>query len=325
MPYSFGEFGGDVVGPGSAVDEHMALFDGTSGKLLKDGGAKPGGNVGGPTSAIDGHPALFDGATGKILKDGGAASLLVARRVLNHAAIQALPTTPFEILAPSATEAYLLEFVTAVTSFVTPYAGLDPQPLNDSSSALSTVKVDYASPLVGFGSMALTSELFIAPSTLNVSSRSALNGGIAAVGLAKNNAIELTVVNPAGAGRLVTFSIAGTAPAGTSALAAMNTSAAGSNSGAGADAAFDVSWTGGLYAAVLHPVAYDAMVTFNQWGHDFTPGDVLVFDGTLFGGTTIVNDLTLTVLTVQSTGGNFTGGNSANTLTIELAYRKVTV
>ena len=30
---------GDVVGPASAVDERIAVFDGTTGKLLKDGGA----------------------------------------------------------------------------------------------------------------------------------------------------------------------------------------------------------------------------------------------------------------------------------------------
>jgi hypothetical protein len=34
---------GDVVGPGSAVDGHLALFDGTSGKLIKDGGAPSSG------------------------------------------------------------------------------------------------------------------------------------------------------------------------------------------------------------------------------------------------------------------------------------------
>lgn len=38
---------GDVVGPSSATDGHLAVFDGTSGKLLKDGGAVSagGGNV----------------------------------------------------------------------------------------------------------------------------------------------------------------------------------------------------------------------------------------------------------------------------------------
>ena len=37
-----GSGSGDVVGPGSAVDGNMAVFDGTTGKLIKDGGA-PGG------------------------------------------------------------------------------------------------------------------------------------------------------------------------------------------------------------------------------------------------------------------------------------------
>lgn len=32
---------GDVNGPAGAVDSHVAVFDGTGGKLLKDGGAMP--------------------------------------------------------------------------------------------------------------------------------------------------------------------------------------------------------------------------------------------------------------------------------------------
>ncbi len=43
---------GDVVGPGSSVDSHLALFDGTTGKLIKDGGAAPSGaNTGDVTLA----------------------------------------------------------------------------------------------------------------------------------------------------------------------------------------------------------------------------------------------------------------------------------
>lgn len=34
---------GDVVGPASAVGDHLAVFNGTTGKLLKDGGAVPAG------------------------------------------------------------------------------------------------------------------------------------------------------------------------------------------------------------------------------------------------------------------------------------------
>lgn len=37
---------GDVVGPASAIDGHLAVFDSTTGKLIKDGGAVPGGGGG---------------------------------------------------------------------------------------------------------------------------------------------------------------------------------------------------------------------------------------------------------------------------------------
>ncbi len=43
---------GDVVGPSSAANNHLAVFDGTSGKLIKDGGAAPSGtNTGDETAA----------------------------------------------------------------------------------------------------------------------------------------------------------------------------------------------------------------------------------------------------------------------------------
>jgi hypothetical protein len=85
---------GDVVGPGAATDNSVALFDTTSGKLLKDGvalgtsgqvltsggaGVPPAfatvagtGDVVGPGSAIDNSVPLFDTTTGKLLKDGVA-------------------------------------------------------------------------------------------------------------------------------------------------------------------------------------------------------------------------------------------------------------
>jgi hypothetical protein len=63
---------GAVIGPVSATDGHLALFDGASGKLIKDGGAPSGGDVVGPAGATSGHLATYDGATGKLIKDGGA-------------------------------------------------------------------------------------------------------------------------------------------------------------------------------------------------------------------------------------------------------------
>jgi hypothetical protein len=61
---------GNVNGPASATDGHLAVFDGATGKIIKDGGAPAGGgDVTGPSSAADADIVLFDGVTGKILKD----------------------------------------------------------------------------------------------------------------------------------------------------------------------------------------------------------------------------------------------------------------
>ena len=66
---------GDVVGPASAVDERIAVFDGTTGKLIKDGGKTVAevdgdGDVVGPGSALDTAMCVFDGTTGKLIGVG---------------------------------------------------------------------------------------------------------------------------------------------------------------------------------------------------------------------------------------------------------------
>ncbi len=62
---------GDVVGPASATDGNLVVFDGTTGKLVKDGGAPSagGGDVTGPGSATNNAIAFFSGTTGKVIKD----------------------------------------------------------------------------------------------------------------------------------------------------------------------------------------------------------------------------------------------------------------
>ncbi len=50
--------GGDVVGPASATDNHLAVFDGATGKLIKDGGAIPSG---GTPSGADTNVQYNDG------------------------------------------------------------------------------------------------------------------------------------------------------------------------------------------------------------------------------------------------------------------------
>ncbi len=63
----------NVAGPASAVDERIAVFDGTSGKLLKDSGSLLAdlGDVDGPAVSVDGRIATFSGTSGKTLQDSG--------------------------------------------------------------------------------------------------------------------------------------------------------------------------------------------------------------------------------------------------------------
>jgi len=63
---------GDVVGPAGATTDHLAVFDGATGKLIKDGGAVPagGGDVIGPATNTDNNVPQWDGADSKTLKDG---------------------------------------------------------------------------------------------------------------------------------------------------------------------------------------------------------------------------------------------------------------
>lgn len=82
-----GATGGDVVGPSSATNNAVALYDLTTGKLLKnsvvtvDGSGNVAGLgtlntrtianwVDGPASVTDGRVAVFDTATGKLIKQG---------------------------------------------------------------------------------------------------------------------------------------------------------------------------------------------------------------------------------------------------------------
>ncbi len=68
---------GDVAGPASATNNNIAVYDGTTGKIIKDGGQTiaqviaAAGDVDGPASAVDERVAVYNGTTGKIIKDGG--------------------------------------------------------------------------------------------------------------------------------------------------------------------------------------------------------------------------------------------------------------
>jgi uncharacterized protein YbjQ (UPF0145 family) len=68
----------DVTGPEGADNENVVVFDGTSGKLIKDSGVNINdiigggiGNVVGPASSINNNVVFFNGITGKLIKDSG--------------------------------------------------------------------------------------------------------------------------------------------------------------------------------------------------------------------------------------------------------------
>jgi hypothetical protein len=62
---------GDVVGPTSAVSGRVATFNGTTGKIIQDGGVLLSNLVSGPASSVTARIATFDGTTGKIIQDSG--------------------------------------------------------------------------------------------------------------------------------------------------------------------------------------------------------------------------------------------------------------
>ena len=90
---SGGGGGGDLVGPGSSADGDVAIFDGTTGKLVKTstGGQLtsvvigPGATAAGPSSVIVGSTANSPHATGAVVVIGeGAASVRNASVVIGE-------------------------------------------------------------------------------------------------------------------------------------------------------------------------------------------------------------------------------------------------
>ncbi len=64
--------GGNVVGPASSVNGDVAMFSGTTGKLLADSGKLASALVTGPNGGVsDGEVPLYNGGTGKIIRGSG--------------------------------------------------------------------------------------------------------------------------------------------------------------------------------------------------------------------------------------------------------------
>jgi hypothetical protein len=63
-----------VAGPASATSGRVAVYNGTTGKLLQNGTKAEADLVVGPASATADSVVLFDGTTGKLVKGGGKAN-----------------------------------------------------------------------------------------------------------------------------------------------------------------------------------------------------------------------------------------------------------
>lgn len=85
---------GAVTGPASAVDSKIAVFDGTTGKIIKDSTVLVSSVVLGPATAVDSQIAVFDGTTGKLVKDSTipVARTMRFKGVLDGSATPAYPT-----------------------------------------------------------------------------------------------------------------------------------------------------------------------------------------------------------------------------------------
>jgi hypothetical protein len=135
--FTAGEFG-DVDGPSSATDNAIAIFDGTTGKLLKDSltliasvATKPipqsdvtnlvtdlAAKVAGPASSLNNSIAIYSGTTGKLIKDSAIQFANVAIKNLANTFTAANDFTGGSITAATATAGTSTTQV-ATTAFVT--------------------------------------------------------------------------------------------------------------------------------------------------------------------------------------------------------------
>jgi hypothetical protein len=91
-------FGLAVEGPATATSGRVAVYDGTTGKLLQDGTKLEADLVVGPAAATDGAVALYDSTTGKLIKDGPVPGAANGLATLDSFSRHLISETPLQIV-----------------------------------------------------------------------------------------------------------------------------------------------------------------------------------------------------------------------------------
>lgn len=103
-----------------------------SGGLAGAGSGSTGGDVVGPAGAVDNHIAVFDGVTGKLIKDGGdtvagiiaaAASWTVGTTTIAQGRLETLNTPLILVPAPGSNQVIVVSSITVAVTQTAAYAG----------------------------------------------------------------------------------------------------------------------------------------------------------------------------------------------------------
>jgi hypothetical protein len=83
-----------VTNSGAGVNNDIAVFDGATGKIIKDSGILYTNVVTGPVSAVSGNLASFNGTGGKIIQDSGISTISSSQTGVTFTSDTASPSLP---------------------------------------------------------------------------------------------------------------------------------------------------------------------------------------------------------------------------------------
>lgn len=142
---------GDVVGPGSATNNHVALFDGASGKLIKDSGLTLSGTNTGDQSSVIGNAGTATVLQTARTIDGvsfdGSADITVIAPATHAATNKATPVDADELPLADSAASFVLKHLTWANVKATLKTYLDT--LYTDKASTQTANTVYSGPTSG--------------------------------------------------------------------------------------------------------------------------------------------------------------------------------